>query len=452
MGAETAVPKPMFSGPARLVLAWAGLIAVGASLLRLPASARAVPLSCLEALFTSTSAVCVTGLSTINVGERLSPFGQAVLLGLIQLGGLGISTVSTLLLATAGRASIAQQYEARDALAAVRVKPMQVLWWTIGITLISEGIGAVILARQFGGEHGWWYGVFHSVSAFCNAGFSPFADNLMGYRGDAVVNFTVAGLIMVGGLGFIALRQLFLWTAGVVRRRRVPLFLHTRVVLTASVLLWIVGAVVFIVLEHDHTMADLDGRQRALAGFFQSVTPRTAGYNTLDFGMMRESTLLFTIVLMFIGAAPGSCAGGVKVTTAVAVLAALRSRIQGIPHVSLFNRTLPLGVVARAFYIVILSTLFLVIVIGALVMTEETRPMAGLRADRLTALAFEAVSAFGTVGLSTGITPNLSAGGQLLIILTMFVGRLGPLALAVAVLRVRSRPLYEYPKEEVAIG
>lgn len=452
MGAETAVHKPMLSGPARLVLAWAGMIAVGASLLRLPASARAVPLSWLEALFTSTSAVCVTGLSTINVGERLSLFGQAVLLGLIQLGGLGISTVSTLLFVAAGRTSIAQQYEARDALAAVRVKPMQVLWWAIGITFISEGIGAVILAQQFGGEHGWWYSVFHSVSAFCNAGFSPFSDSLMGYRGDAVVNFTVAGLIMVGGLGFIALRQLLLWAAGVVRRRRVPLFLHTRVVLAASVLLWIAGAVVFIVLEHDHTMADLDGRQRALAGFFQSVTPRTAGFNTLDFGMMRESTLLFTIVLMFIGAAPGSCAGGVKVTTAVAVLAALRSRIRGIPHVSLFNRTLSLGVVARAFYIVILSALFLVLIIGALVMAEETRPVAGLRADRLTALAFEAVSAFGTVGLSTGITSSLSVGGQLLIILTMFVGRLGPLALAVAVLRVRSRPLYEYPKEEVAIG
>ena len=172
----------------------------------------------------------------------------------------------------------------------------------------------------------------------------------------------------------------------------------------------------------------------------------------MDFGMMREPTLLLTILLMVIGAAPGSCAGGMKVTTVFVVLAALIARVRGVPHISLFNRTLPLGVVARAFYIVILSALFLVLVIGSLVMLEETRPMGGLRADRLTALTFEAVSAFGTVGLTTGITSDLSMGGKLLIMLTMFVGRLGPLALAVAVLRVASRPQYEYPKEEVAIG
>ncbi len=452
MGAETLVRKPMLSGPARLVLAWACLIAIGAILLRMPVAARADSLSWLEALFTSTSAVCVTGLTTIDVGSRLSAFGQCVLLSLIQLGGLGISTVSTLLFAAAGRATIAQQYETRDALAAVRVKPLQVLWWAMGITLIAEGIGAVILAGQFEGENAWWFGVFHSVSAFCNAGFSPISNSLVPYRGNLLVNVTVALLIMLGGLGFIVLRQVLLWMGGMLRGRHVPLFLHSRIVLLASIVLWIAGAGMFIGMEHDHTMAGLNWSQRVLAGSFQSVTTRTAGFNTLNFGAMREPTLLLTILLMVVGAAPGSCAGGVKVTTVFVVLAALIARVRGIPHVSLFNRTLPLGVVARAFYIVILSSLFLVLVIGALVMSEETRPMGGLRADRLTALTFEAVSAFGTVGLTTGITSGLSTGGKLLIMLTMFVGRLGPLALAVAVLRTTSRPQYEYPKEEVAIG
>ncbi len=452
MGAETIVREKKLSGPTRLVLGWAGLIVVGTTLLRLPASAVSESLSWMEAFFTSTSAVCVTGLSTINVGERLSLFGQVVLLILIQVGGLGISVVATLLFAAVGQASVAQQFGARDALAVVRVKPMQVLRWAIGITLCLEGIGAVLLARQIGGDNAWWGGVFHSVSAFCNAGFSLYSDSLIRFQGNATVQLTVAGLIISGGLGFIVIRQLFVRAGSFLSGKRANRHLHTRIVLRASVVLWLAGTLFFLVLERNHTMKYMDFGEQLLAGFFQSVTTRTAGFNSLDFGMMREPTLLMTILFMFVGAAPGSCAGGVKVTTVVVVLAALRSRIRGIPHVSMVHRTLPVGVVARAFYIVFLSALFLVLIIGILVATEETRPMAGLRADKLTALTFEAVSAFGTVGLSTGITPQLSPAGQLVIILTMFVGRLGPLALAVAVLRPKSRPLYEFPKEEIAIG
>ncbi|MCH7526269.1 MAG: potassium transporter TrkH [Planctomycetes bacterium] len=440
------------SGPMRLVIAWAALILIGTVLFRLPMSAETTTLGWLDALFTSTSAVCVTGLTTITVGHDLSTVGQGVLLLLIQLGGLGISTVSTILLFAIGRATLSDQFDAEQSLAAVRVKPLRLLWWVVSITLVAEGVGTIILANRFGGADAWWLGLFHSVSAFCNAGFSLFPDSLMGYRSDFGVIGVMALLIALGGLGFIALRQMFLWSTAVVRRRRFPLFLHTRVVLAATVAFWVLGAAMFLIFEWSTTLAGEPSGSKLLAAGFQSVTTRTAGFHSLDFDAMREPTLFLTMFLMFIGGAPGSCAGGVKVTTVLVVLATLRAHSRGVQSVTFLRRTIPPDIVRRAFQLITLALLFLTVIVGGLLITEEQAPAPVTHTDHFTALAFEAVSAFGTVGLSTGMTPHLSAGGKLLIIVCMFVGRLGPLVVALAVFQHRPRVRYEYPTEQLAIG
>jgi trk system potassium uptake protein TrkH len=440
------------SGSLRLALGFAALIAVGTVLLQLPAAAQHASLTWLDALFTAASGVCVTGLSTISVGERLSTFGQTVLLALIQLGGLGITTVSTLLLVAAGRATLSHQVEAQDQLAAVRVKPLRLLLWVVTVTAVAEISGALVLSRRFDVGDAGWQAIFHSVSAFCNAGFSLFPDSLTGYRSDAVVQATIMTLIALGGLGFIALRQLSLWAGALLRRRRAPLLLHTRVVLAGSLGLWLAGAAMILLLEWDNTLADLPVGTRLGAGWFQSVTTRTAGFNTLAFGTMRESTLFFTLFLMLIGGAPGSAAGGVKVTTAVVILAAIRARLRNVEAVSLFRRTVPAELVQRAFQLVALAILFLTLIVAGLLITEEARSSLHAPTHHFLALVFEAVSAFGTVGLSTGLTPELSTGGKLLIILSMFVGRIGPLALALAVFRPRGRAAFEYAREDLAIG
>jgi trk system potassium uptake protein len=223
-------------------------------------------------------------------------------------------------------------------------------------------------------------------------------------------------------------------------------------VLLGSITLWAAGALMFAALEWNNTMRDISWHDKAVCAIFQSVTTRTAGFNTLDFASMREPTLVLTILLMLIGAAPGGCAGGLKVTTIMVILATVRARLRDSKQVSLLERTIPAEIVSRTFYTVTLSLLFLAVVIAALLVTEERPLGTGVRIDQLTTVAFEASSAFGTVGLSTGMTASLSSLGKLLIIMTMFVGRLGPLAVALAVLRPRRQPQFEYPKEELAIG
>jgi len=439
------------AGAMRLALGFGALILIGTGLLCLPASAAGPSLGLLDALFTATSAVCVTGLSTITIGERLSPFGQGVLLALIQLGALGISTMSTLLLVAAGRATLGHHVDAENQLAAVRVKPLRLLWWVLATTIIAEAAGALLLARRFEGQDAGWSAVFHSISAFCNAGFSLYPDSLIRFHADASILATIMVLIALGGLGFIALRQVSFWLGGLIRRRS-PLYLHTRIVLAASVVLWLGGAGMFLLFECDNTMSGLTTAEKIGAGLFQSVTTRTAGFNTIDIGSMREPTLFFTLFLMFIGGAPGGVAGGIKVTTAVVILAAVVARLRSLETTTIFRRTIPPEIVQKAFQLAALSLLFLTFVVASLLVTEEPLNSHFAPTHHFLALVFEAVSAFGTVGLSTGITPELSSAGKVLIILCMFVGRIGPLAMALAVFRPQARPKYEYPREELAIG
>ncbi len=442
---------PTIAGYAQILTAFAMLIAIGGILLSSPWASAGVALSPIDALFTAVSGVCVTGLSTIDVGARLSFSGQAVLLVLIQLGGLGITTVSTILLAAAGRATLGHAMRAGDTLAAVRVRPRRLLAWVAAITLSAEVIGAVILAVRMDGENRLWTAIFHSVSAFCNAGFSLQSDSLARHRSDAVVLSTIGFLIMLGGIGFIVHRQVVLWIVDRVRGKRMRLYLHSRAVLSANVCAWILGAGVFWGFERHNLWATSSGLQTFGGALFQSVSARTAGFQTIDFAAMREPTLFLVMFFMLIGASPGGCGGGLKVTTAAVLIATMVARLRGRECVSLFDRTVPAATVRRSFLLLTLTLLFLTVVVGALLISEESITLGG-GYHQLTALAFEAVSAFGTVGFSAGVTPTLTTWGKVIIIACMFVGRVGPLLVALAIVRPRTGPTYSYPEEELAIG
>jgi trk system potassium uptake protein TrkH len=421
-------------------------------LLWLPVSAARAPLSLLDALFTATSAVCVTGLIVVDTPNDLSIFGQSVVLLLIQAGGLGYMSISTVVAVAIGKQlTVHERLTLQEAL---NVQTMDgLIRFVVNVfklTLAFEIVGALVLAFSWMGQMGpgraLYFGLFHAVSAFNNAGFALFSDSLMGFRDDPIVNATILTLIVCGGLGFVVLTEL-----GRFRRTR-RLSVHTRLVLAVSALLVIGTTVAIFALEHRNpqTIGTLGVTQGFLASFFQAVTPRTAGFNTLDIGAMTPPTLFLLMVLMFIGAAPGGTGGGIKVTTFGVTVAALWATVRGGRDATIFRRRLPPELVARAFFISLISFLALNGVAALLLITEGRGLLPTL---------FETVSAAGTVGLSTGdagasvsLAGRFSPVGKLLLIATMFMGRIGPLTLAVAVARGGTPPRVRYPEGKILVG
>lgn len=441
-----------------LVLSFAAAIGLGTLLLMLPAAAAGARLGFVDALFTATSATCVTGLVVVDTGTGLSRFGQGVVLALIQLGGLGIMTYSSVfLLALGRRISFRGQALLEDTLGRGERTPVRRLVGHVMLfTLAIEGAGALLLAAAFArtlppGE-ALYHGVFHAVSAFCNAGFSLNPDSLMGYRADAPVNITVMGLVVLGGLGFLVLDDAkdawAHWRAGRVVRLR----LHSKVVLSGTAALTLAGAGGIWLFERVNALAGLPWGETALACLFQSVTPRTAGFNTLDYAALSDKTLFLTILLMFVGASPGSCGGGIKITTAALLGALFRARLLGRRRVSLFRRTVPDATVARAVTIAVASFAFATAAIFLLLAAELGPVPHGASGGAFLEYFFEVVSAFGTVGLSTGTTPTLSTAGRLLVTAAMFAGRLGPLTLAVALGMRGERDRLWYAEENLMVG
>ncbi|HEY3248856.1 MAG TPA: TrkH family potassium uptake protein [bacterium] len=433
--------------PAQAILVgFATIILAGSVLLSLPiasAAGRATPY--LTALFTATSSVCVTGLVVVDTGTYYSLFGQLVIMMLIQLGGLGYMTVATLMALIVGR-----RIGLRERIVLQEANNLYtmggVVRFTRNIVLITAGVetvGAVLLAARFapdfGLARGIYFGIFHSISAFNNAGFDLMGGfrSLTAYAGDLPVNLIVAALLITGGLGFIVLTDL--------ARHPRRLSLHSRIVLTTSGALIVLGTAFIILLEFTNggTLGPLAPAQRVLAAFFQSVTPRTAGFNTIDVGKLREPTLMLLVALMFIGASPGGTGGGIKTTTFVAPMAVIISMLRGRPDPELFHRRLPPVVIYKAVTIALVAVAFVVTMGTALSFID--------RIDFVPAL-FEVTSAFGTVGLSTGITPQLSAAGRILIMLTIFAGRVGLLTVAFALTK-RQQPMnYRYPEERILVG
>jgi trk system potassium uptake protein TrkH len=441
--------------PERLVLLSFGcLILAGTYLLSLPAAASGpAGASWHEALFTATSAVCVTGLVVVDTGTYFSLFGQWVILVLIQAGGLGIMTLSTAAALLLGRGIGLRQRRALQSLmeeeSAVLLR--RSIRFIVLMTLTVEAAGFAALWIYWwahGGDPAGsaYAALFHAVSAFCNAGFSLFRDNLAPWRGSAWINLWIALLIIIGGLGFTVVGELT--SAGArarLRAGRAPsLSLHSVLVLRVTGLLLAVGALAIFFLEFDHVLAGLPLGERLLASGFQSVTLRTAGFNTLDVGAFQPATLLLILVWMWIGGSPGSTAGGIKTSTAAVLWLMFRAIARGRPEVEVAGRTLDPVTLNRAVAVCLVSGIIVAGFVAGLLIAE---PHLGF--DRL---LFEAVSAFGTVGLSTGITPQLGTPARLLVAALMFAGRVGPLTLALATGRRAPALPVRYPQGRVIVG
>ncbi len=441
---------PRLRHPAQFVVAgFAAAVLLGTGLLLLPVSRSATAgASVVDALFVATSAVCVTGLSTVDTPVYWSGFGQAVILALIQVGGFGIMSLATLLgLLASDRFGLRNRLNAAAEVKSLGLSDARSVLLAVARTsVLFEVAGAAVLAARFASSYdepparAVWLGVFHAVSAFNNAGFALFSDNMIGFAADPVISLVLCVLVVAGGLGFPVLFELR-------RAWRTPRrwTLHTKLVASMTVLLLGCGTAMFLALEwaNPKTLGAMSVGGKLVAGVFQGVQPRTAGFNSVSTGDLRPETLLGTDVLMFIGGGSAGTAGGIKVTTFAVLLFIILSEVRGDPSATAFGRRLPREVQRQALTVALLAV---AVVVGSTALLLLMTPFS------LDQVLFEVVSAFATVGLSTGITAQLGTAGQVLLVALMFLGRLGPITLASA-LALRSRPRrYELPEERPIIG
>jgi len=440
--------------PTRIfVFSFASFIMLGALSLWLPFSAGKNSLRFVDALFTSTSAVCVTGLAVLDIGADLSLIGQIITMILFQVGGLGIITFSIVLFALMGKGI---SFKGREIcqmtfLHTPRRDFFLIVKKVLLYTFIIEGIGAVFLfwrfAQDFSPIPAFYRAIYHAISAFNNCGYSLFADNLMLYQSDLIINVTIMALIVLGGIGFIVQYEVLAKLRGLEKK----LSVHTKIVLVATVCLIFIGAVCFFFMEMNNVLKDLDFKTSILASFFQSITPRTAGFNTVDIGSLTNSTILVIIILMFIGASPGSTGGGIKTTSFTLLLLLIFNRIRGNENVNIANRTIPQETIEKTVSIVFASAFSICLITSILLLFSggDATPLA--TRHRFVEYLFETVSAFGTVGLSMGVTPQLNDIQKLAIIFMMFAGRVGPLTLAFALYSSRKKGI-TYAEETVMVG
>jgi trk system potassium uptake protein TrkH len=436
--------------PARsIVIAFAVAIAAGTALLMLPISkVGAGGGTLLEALFTATSAVCVTGHVVVDTATYWTPFGQGVILVLIQIGGFGIMTFASLIgLAVVRRISLRSRVTTAAEAHSFGLDDLSgLLGRVIRITLVIEGAVALLLFARFTLGYGEtvadaaWFAVFHSVSSFNNAGFALFSDNLISYAADPFVCVPIAVSIILGGIGFPVIMQLR-------KHLRSPLkwTMNTRIVIAGTITLLVAGTVYITAIEWSNpaTLGGMDWGEKLLAGFFMSVQTRTAGFNSIDVGAMDPASWIGMDVLMLIGGGPAGTAGGIKITTFAVLFFILVTEIRGEGAVNVFGKRLPRSVHREAITVVLLA-------VGVIVAATVTLMLiTDVELDRL---LFEVVSAFGTVGLSTGITADLPPAGQVILIVLMFIGRLGPITFASGLALADRRIAYELPKERPIIG
>jgi trk system potassium uptake protein TrkH len=432
-----------------IVLSFFLAVIVGTFILSLPvAHTRDHQVSVAEALFTATSAVCVTGLIVLDIATEWSRFGQTVVMLLIKVGGLGILTLGALLALATGRRlgyeerlRLQMQTNALNTGGIVRLVRNIVLF-----TVVAELAGVLVLYPRFAGIHGplegLFYALFHSISAFNNAGFALYEDGLMRYVEDPLVSLTLAALFIIGGLGFtVGLDLLTRY------RQKMPLLLslHTKMVLLMTGLLLLLGTLVFAVLEWTNpaTLGPLSLSGKLLASFFQAATPRTAGFNSLDYGVMSTPTIVFTMLLMFIGGSPGSTAGGIKTVTFLVLIGSTWMLSRGRGQLVLFHRRIDANTVIKAS---VIATMGVMLVGAAFTVLAITDP-----AVAPLPLLFETVSAFSTVGLSMGVTGELGEAGRSVIIGLMFLGRVGLLTFALALVEKQPERNLQYPAEDIVM-
>ncbi|TAF04661.1 MAG: ATPase [Oscillatoriales cyanobacterium] len=438
-----------------ICLGFIAVITLGALLLLMPFSTSEGTWSDpITALFTSTSAVCVTGLSVVDVGKYYSFWGQLFLVFLVQIGGLGYMTATTFLLLLLGRRfglkdKIAiQQSLDKSGLDGVVQLVQSILATTMLFELTGVFLLMLVFVPQFGFKDGLWSAVFHSINAFNNAGFSLYSDNLIGYSGSPLINLTIGGLIIFGGIGYQVIMEMYLWVCG--RFNKSPICtvfsLNFKVVTSTTAILIIIGTITFLVMEYNNpeTFGPLSLGQKVMAAWFQSVTPRTAGFNTIDIGKMSETSLFLTIALMFVGASPGSTGGGIKTTTFRILFSCTAAVLEGKEQVECYQRQIPIALILKTISVVFGS---LIVVIVSATLVELVNPEL-----EFIQVLFEAVSAFATVGLSTGITAKISAIGKLILIATMYIGRVGVLLLMSAAVGDPKPTTVKYPEESLLVG
>lgn len=433
---------PLFLGMSFLVV-----ILIGATLLSLPiASADGNSIGFVNAFFTASSATAVTGLVVANTAAQWSIFGKVVILTLIQIGGLGTITLFSITTVLLGkRVSLQQRLLVREQLNITSMSG--IVKWVIYVTKITfliEFIGALLLSfsliPKFGFKTGIWYSIFHAISAFCNAGFDLFGNSIVPYSGDIYINMIICGLVIIGGLGFLVYMDIYN------SRNFRDLKMHSKVVISVSVLLLFIGTIATLLIEYDNSLSigDFSFGHKVLASFFQSTVTRTAGFNSIDIGQVHDATAIIYILLMFIGGSPASTAGGLKTTTFAVMVFSTIGMVRGDHDIVIFNRKIEREVILRALAITIVCISLVVIVTMAITIVEYDR------FDSLDIL-FESVSAFGTVGMSRGITPHLSDISKIILGFTMFIGRVGPTTLAVGLMKTKPSSI-KYASGKILVG
>ena len=439
--------KDKLNPPQVLALGFLSLILIGSILLNLPiASSSGKSIGYVNSLFTSASAVCVTGLTVLNTARDFTPFGQVIIITLIQFGGLGIMTLATVGYIIMGkkisfkeRLMIKEQLNTESIQGIVKLTKK-----VIGYTFFLEMMGSLLLALRFvpmfGFEKGLAFSIFHAISAYCNAGFDIFGDSLIIFQNDYYVLLILSLLIILGGLGFTVYADLL------AKDKLRKLTLHSKVVLIMTGSLLIIGTLSFLLFESSNpgTLGSMNFPSRLANSFFQSVSPRTAGFYSVDMSKIRETTIFSTIMLMFIGGSPGSTAGGIKTTTFACLLLTTISVVKGEEDVNCLNRRLPFETIKRAVSIFLIGLAIVFSTAIILTITDSSLKFINL--------LFESTSAFGTVGLTTGITDKLSTLGRLVITLTMYIGRVGPLTMAYAFARRNMKRDYRNAPGNLMVG
>ena len=431
------------------------LIVLGTLLLMMPfATATGTWNNFIVALFTSTSAVCVTGLAVVDTGSDFSFWGQLTILFLIQVGGLGYMMTTTFLILLLGRKfDLRQKFAIRESFDRPFLQgSTNLVRSIIATTMVFEISGIFLLLSSFVPEYGWssglWYAIFHSISAWNNAGFSLFSDSLVGYRSDWAINLVIPGLVIFGGIGYQVIIEMYLWILNIIKGKseRFCFSLNFKVVVSTTVLLLLVGTVAFFFTELNNpkTLAAFNLQDKLLAAWFQSMTTRTAGFNSIDLGSMSVAGLFITMGLMFIGASPSGTGGGIKTTTFRIMYNSTKSVLRGKNEVILYQREVPSTLILKAVAVVFgtaASIVFITILISSIDTDFDFLP-----------ILFEVISAFATVGLSTGITSSLAVASKVLIVFAMYIGRVSILILIAAIIGDPSPSSVQYPEENLLVG
>lgn len=432
-----------------LAIGFALVILLGGIILSLPiCSADGNYTNFLDSLFISTSAVCVTGLITLDTGTHWNDFGKVIIMLLIETGGLGFMSISTFVAILLGKKiTLRERLLMQEAMNTFNIQGLvKMVKYVFGFTFTVQVFGALLLSMQFIPEYGLrrgiFYSIFHSVSAFCNAGFDLFGDysSLIKYSSNPLILLTISTLIIIGGLGFVVSLEILNY------RKRKRFSTHSKIVLSITAVLVILGTLFMLLVEYNNpeTIAGMSFRDKLLNAYFASVTPRTAGFNSISTDGMTMAGKLMTIILMFIGGASGSTAGGLKVTTFGVIVFTVISALKGREETEAFGRKFSKETVYKAFVLLSICMMLVLTVTMILTITEPDKSFVNL--------LYEATSAFGTVGITTGVTQDITPISKIVILLTMYLGRVGPLTVILAVIHSRKKSKIKYPEAKILIG